>query len=218
MRLAVILLIAGCGRIDFDPADPVCNRLRITIRDFTDMHADFHYLTFGKESGIVAPQLGADRTPTYAGGSTTSAASFRDWYHDTADNRRVDGVLPYTPGGPAASFGSDPFLPIDDQGFADTAPDQDGQPRNYLFTVELHARFTAAPGQAISVTSDDDSWLFIDRRLVIDLGGVHGKATDLYDTSEIGPGDHELDLFYAERSPPGAILLIQTPIACLRAN
>ena len=183
------------------------------------MHPDFHQPPSGRLNGIVAPQLGADRTPIYVGGlSTTGPDEFRDWYHDTVASRRIDAVLPYTPGGPTASFGSDAFLPIDGKGFADTATGNDAQPHNFLFTVELHARFTAAPGQTISVTSDDDSWMFIDHRLVFDLGGVHDEATELYDGSDLGPGDHDLDLFYAERAAPGANLQIHTTIDCLRAN
>lgn len=182
------------------------------------MHPDFNQMASGIMSGMVAPQLGADRTPVYVGGSsTTGPDDFRDWFHDTSANRRIASVLPYTPGEPAR-FGAEVFLPIDGQGFADTAIGIDGLPHNFRFTVELHARFAAAPGQTISVASDDDSWTFVDHQLAIDLGGVHGEATDLYDASSLAPGDHDLDVFYAEREEPGATLRIETTIACLRSN
>jgi fibro-slime domain-containing protein len=240
MRLLAVMLLVGCGRIDFErigaaagpldagpPADaalpvdggqPACNVLPIAIRDFNATHPDFNQLASSRISGLVAPQLGADRTPVYTGGATiTGPDSFRDWFHDGPASRRIAGTLAYTPG-EFASFGAEAFLPIDGQGFADTAIGVDDLPHNFRFTVELHARFTTALGQAILVTSDDDSWLFVDHQLVIDLGGVHTAATDGYDASALGPGDHEIDLFYAERLEPGATLRLQTTIQCLRAN
>jgi fibro-slime domain-containing protein len=243
MRLVAVLLLVGCGRIDFerigaaappgagmldagsadatlpgDAGQPACNVLPIAIRDFTSTHPDFHQLAESRISGLVAPELGADRTPVYAGGPTiASADSFRDWFHDGPASRRIAGMLAYAPG-ELASFGAEVFLPIDGQGFADSALGLDGLPHNFRFTVELHARFTAALGQAIVLTSDDDSWLFVDHQLVIDLGGLHSEATDGYDASALGPGDHEIDLFYAERLEPSAALRLQTTIQCLRAN
>jgi fibro-slime domain-containing protein len=239
MRLAAVVLLVGCGRIDFErigsrapqdagpvldattPLDPgqlPCNVLPITIRDFTSLHPDFNQAAASRISGMVAPQLGADRTPVYAGGITTTGPdNFRDWFHDSPASRRIASVLPYTPG-ELASFGAAIFLPIDGQGFADTAKGLDSLPHNFRFTVELHARFTAAPDQIIVVTSDDDSWMFVDHQLVIDLGGVHSAAAEWYDASALGPGDHEIDLFYAERLDPAATLRLDTTIDCLRAN
>lgn len=55
-----------------------------------------------------------------------------------------------------------------------------------------------------SMASDDDSWLFVDGNLVLDLGLTH--AMDFYRTEivTLPTGRHQLDVFFAERCAGGS--------------
>lgn len=57
---------------------------------------------------------------------------------------------------------------------------------------------------SFSMTSDDDSWLFINNQLVIDLGNVHAAKTGK-GSIELKAGLYEVSIFYAERATNGAV-------------
>jgi fibro-slime domain-containing protein len=75
---------------------------------------------------------------------------------------------------------------------------QAGDP--YHFAVRWEGQFYVAEDQnyTYSMGSDDDSWLFIDNELVLDLGGVHALTHVNY-TVPLTQGYHEIDIFFAER-------------------
>ena len=148
-------------------------------------------------------QLGPDRTPILANpasgnGGIHSADSFFSWYHD------VDGVNLKTPltvtavrSGNIYTFNNSSFFPIDNQLWGN-----EGLPHNYHFTYELHSQFTYQLGQTFSFTGDDDVWVFINDRLAIDLGGVHGAINGSVNLDTLGLTagvDYPIDLFFAER-------------------
>ncbi len=101
------------------------------------------------------------------------------------------------------------FMPLKRRGFAydavrDFPPNPTcAQNENYSFTMEMHRKFTYKQGQVFSFTGDDDVWVFINNRLVIDLGGIHEakKRSVNLDTLGLTEGDeYWFDFFYCERA------------------
>ncbi len=96
------------------------------------------------------------------------------------------------------------FFPINNQLFGNYTAT-----RNYHFSFELHTQFIydAAGGQLLDFSGDDDVWVFIDDRLVIDLGGRHSEKTMYVDLDRLGLTDgmaYRLDFFLMERQTSGS--------------
>ena len=68
--------------------------------------------------------------------------------------------------------------------------------------IDTEFMFERGKGQIFTFTGDDDVWVFIDGKLVIDLGGVHGAVEQFVDLNRLGlidGRDYELSFFFAER-------------------
>ena len=110
------------------------------------------------------------------------------------------------------TFHSSSFFPVDDKGFGNQ-----NRNHNFHFTTELHTQFKYAGGETFHFTGDDDVWVYINGKLAIDLGGVHGaedaevnldaKSSELgIETGKIYP----LDLFQAERHTSESNFRVET--------
>jgi fibro-slime domain-containing protein len=87
------------------------------------------------------------------------------------------------------------------------------QVENFGFSMEMHKMFTYKHGQNFSFTGDDDVWVFINNRFVIDLGGIHPATTSSVDLDTLGlieGNQYWFDLFYSERCPTESNIYITT--------
>jgi len=158
-----------CGHPDFE--DKNANRLGLAGAACTKTNQ----ATCGKLGANGKPQLDT----TLNTGYVNSAASFQQWYQDvTGVNKGVDGSIRMTRQGTTGAsytFDNPSFFPLDNDPNGFGLYKTSGH--DFHFTTELDYFFQYNGGEELTFRGDDDVWVFINRKLAVDIGGIHGVQT-----------------------------------------
>ena len=184
-------------------------------------------VTTGDILGLVAPRLGSDGLPRWTGQSICgladrSADKYRAECVDSANapsrwfvpHPGMNAEFPITftllPDAEGAATRSELlYFPLDSfLTLPDGSPNKfnsivaKSSENNFGYCLVFHAEAELTDPAMLTIGADDDTWIFVDSQLVVDLGGIHGmepRSANLASLSSPRPAVLPMDIFHCER-------------------
>ncbi|MCH7791849.1 MAG: fibro-slime domain-containing protein [Planctomycetes bacterium] len=184
----------------------------ITLDSDAGMHIDTSPNLATACGPLVIDSAGIAGADTFAG--VTDAYTFWQWFHDVPGvnaGKKLSINLTLAPDG-MYEYDTDAFYPIDGKLYGN-----EGAAHNYHFTLEIPMSFVyeACAGQVFEFEGNDDVWLYIDGKLVMDLGGMLANVPQVVEMDRLGLTDgqsYDIRFFYAQRQSISARFRIRTNI------
>lgn len=209
--------------------------ITVTVRDYSTTrscaYSDFECFGGSGAFGELRSTLGNDGLPVMTNSNPShqhNSESFDEWYRDASGKWNGDKYKFEIPLRFNKIYDNPPEYQHDDQLFLplDTIIhcDQTTNPKcwgrescqyNFGFTVTFTTTFTYHGGEAFAFAGDDDVWVFIDGRLAVDIGGMHGSlpgSVNLDNFGLIKNKTYSLSFFSAERHSTGSHFMATTSI------
>ena len=157
------------------------------------------YYTSEIETGMVKTELDSQYLPVAVGGNSWTnrgviQTNFKRWFSQVdGANKSYAGTLnlSYNPAIASFRYTNEEFYPLDE--IASSELWEDGH--NHLFTLNLGLPFQVLANgeEKFTVTADDDTWVFIGKDLVLDMGGIHGATAGSFKITENGEVHASID-------------------------
>lgn len=185
-----------------------------------------HRISTGPINGLVKNRLGSAGQPVWSGKPTCenqldtskpceNALNAPERWFQSKPGTNLP--LPFSLTLPAAgdetfSFSDSLFFPLDTQlnlpgttqynPFFDQYLGQNMENHNFGFCFDLHGMAQPVSGGTLTIRGDDDTWVFLDSQLVVDMGGQHTADSRTVSMDLLArplPALVSLDIFHCER-------------------
>lgn len=169
------------------------------------------YWTKGAMQGLVKDTLGKDGLPVPSFTNSTDAwnntldvfsknvtgndpvqptDNFYRWFHETDKSKSYEGEAIFTRTGKNTyTYGREGVFPLDK--ISDFSKDDEATKKhghNYHFTSHLSIpmKISADGRERFEFSGDDDVWVFLNGKLILDIGGLHEKLTGWFTINQDG--------------------------------